>query len=459
MVRDDSRRAPSGMIGFTMVWSGQILSVLASAATSFALTLWAYGTYGSETALGLMATMFVIPFVLLTPIAGVLVDRHSRKLMMMVSDVVAVIATVGILAIHLGGQLELWHLYTAAAIMGLGHTFQWPAYSAAIATMIPKEQYSRANGMMSLVESGPSIFAPILAGALYPLLGLRGFLIFDIATFVVAIGALSFVHIPPPPQTAAGKESRGSMLTEIIYGFKYIFERRGLLHLLLFFLALNVVIGLAFNVFDPFILQRTGMDSTKLGAVRSAAAIGGVVGGLLITLWGGFKRRMRSILLGEALTGAVALICFGVVRSLPLWIAAAAVGAIFGPFVNGSSQAIWQAKVAPDLQGRVFSTRRFVAMGLLWMVPYASGWIAENVTEPAMTSSTWLSRSFGWLVGTSPGSGMALQFVLAGVLYVLIVLAAVFFIPSIRNLEDHLPDHDEMESAEEPSEALVETPS
>lgn len=440
----DSTR-PSGMLGFTFVWSGQILSVLASSATSFALTIWAYQTYGSATALGVISTSFLIPFMLLSPIAGVLVDRHSRKLMMMVSDVVAVVATVGILVMLSTGGLQIWHLFTAAAIMGLGHTFQWPAYSAAITTMLPKEQYNRANGMMSLVESGPAVFAPILAGALYPILGLRGILILDIATFFLAIGALTFVHIPPPPKTVEGQAGKGSIFSEAKYGFRYIFERKNLLHLLLFFLALNFVIGLAFNVFDPYILERTGNNSAYLGYVRSAAAIGAVVGGLMVTLWGGFKRKMKSILLGEALTGVTAMICFGLVRSLPFWILAAGVGAIFGPFVNGASQSIWQAKVAPDVQGRVFSARRMIAFGIGPVIPVLAGMLADYVTEPAMTSATWLSRTFGWLVGTSPGSGMALQFVLGGVLYVALVLGAFFFIPSIRNLEDHLPDHDELE--------------
>jgi MFS family permease len=433
------------MIGFTFVWAGQILSVLASSASSFALTIWAYETYGSATALGIITTAFLIPYMVMTPIAGVLVDRHSRKLMMMVSDVVAVAATVGILAMHALGGLRLWHLFAAAAVVGLGQTFQWPAYSAAITTMIPKEQYSRANGMMSLVESGPAVFAPILAGALYPVLGLRGILILDVATFLVAIGALVLVHIPPPPRSVEGQAARGTMLREAIFGFRYILRRRNLLHLLLFFLMLNVVVGLAHNVFSPYILARTGNNSAHLGYVRSAAAIGAVAGGLLVSLWGGFKRRMKSILLGEALTGAVALLCFGLVRSLPFWIAVAAVGAVFGPFVNGASQAIWQSKVAPDVQGRVFSARRFIAMAITPVVPIAAGALADYVTEPAMTSDTWLSGAFGWLVGTSPGSGMALQFVIAGVLYVLLVLAVFLFVPTIRNLEDHLPDHDQMD--------------
>ncbi|MGB2983323.1 MAG: MFS transporter [Candidatus Bipolaricaulia bacterium] len=441
-----SSRRPTGMLGFTFVWSGQILSVLASNATSFALTIWAYQTYGSATALGVVSTSFIIPFLLLSPIAGVLVDRHSRKMMMMVSDLVAVVATVGILAILGFGELQMWHLFVAAAIAGLGNTFQWPAYSAAITTMLPKEQYGRANGMMSLVDSGPAVFAPILAGALYPIFGLRGILIIDLCTFFLAIGALMVVHIPPPRRTAEGEAAKGSMLREALFGFRYIFERKCLLRLLLFFLALNFLFGLAYNVFDPFILERTANSSAHLGYVRSAAAIGGVVGGLLLSLWGGFKRRMRSVFLGEAMTGCAALVLFGVSRSLPMWILAAGIGALFFPLINGACQSIWQAKVAPDLQGRVFSARRMIAFAIGPITPVIAGVLADYVTEPAMTSVTWLSRTFGWLVGTSPGSGMALQFVLAGLLYFAIVVYVFLFVPSIRNVEDLLPDHDEMET-------------
>lgn len=444
MSRAKKPQRPSGMLGFSFVWAGQILSVLASSATSFALTIWAYQIYGSATALGVVSTAFIIPFLLLSPIAGVLVDRHSRKAMMMVSDCVAALATVGILVVLIYGELEMWHIYVAAAIMGLGNTFQWPAYSAAITTMLPKKHYSRANGMMSLVESGPAVFAPILAGALYPILGLAGILILDIGTFLFAIGALLVVHIPPPLVSAEGKEGRGSMLREAIFGFRYIFKRKSLLHLLLFFLALNFIIGLAFNVFNPFILERTANNSVLLGYVRSAAAIGGVVGGLIISVWGGFRRRMTSIFAGELFTGLVGVLLFGLSRSIPMWIVAAGLGAITGPLVNGASQAIWQAKVAPDLQGRVFSARRMIAFAIGPITPVLAGVLADYVTEPAMTSSTWLARTFGWLVGTSPGSGMALQFVLCGILYVALVIAVYLFVPSIRNLEELLPDHDQV---------------
>jgi MFS family permease len=444
----ETSKQPSGMSGFMIVWAGQLISVLASSMTQFALTIWAYQETGSATALGIISTAFLVPFLLLSPIAGVMVDRYNRKLMMMVSDLTAVTATAGILTLHAFGILEIWHLYIAAVINGLGNTFQWPAYSAAISTMVPKENYSRANGMMSLVESGPAVLAPILAGMLLPIITLTGVLVIDVVTFFLAILALTLVHIPQPEKTVEGQAESGGMLKEALYGFKYIFARRGLFGLLIFFVVLNFVIGISISLFSPFILERTNQSSEMLGIVTSANAIGAVAGGLLIGLWGGFKRRMTSIFLGEALTGLFLLTIFGLGRSLPVWIIGVVIGGIFPIFTNGASQAIWQAKVAPDVQGRVFSARRMIAFSVGPITPIIAGLLADYVTEPMMLGDTWLAGAFGWMVGTTPGSGMALQLVLTGILYMAVVGFTYAFIPHVRNLEDELPDHDQLQKLE-----------
>jgi DHA3 family macrolide efflux protein-like MFS transporter len=135
---------PTGMFGFTIVWLGQIISVLASSMTGFGMALWMYKQTESATAMAGMQVAFILPFLLISPIAGVLVDRHNRKLMMMVSDLTAVLSTAAIFILYATGNLQFWHLYIANVINGLGNAFQWPAYSAAISTMVPKEQYGRA---------------------------------------------------------------------------------------------------------------------------------------------------------------------------------------------------------------------------------------------------------------------------------------------------------------------------
>ncbi len=303
--------------------------------------------------------------------------------------------------------------------------------------------------MMSLIESGPAVLAPLLAGVLLPIITLTGILVIDVVTFFLAIFALMLVHIPKPVRTLEGQAGSGSILKEAIYGFKYIFARRGLFGLLIFFVVLNFVIGLSISLFSPFILERTNQSSEILGIVTSANAIGAVVGGLLISLWGGFKKRMNSIFIGEALTGLFLLLVFGLGRSLPIWVIAVVIGGIFPIFTNGASQAIWQAKVAPDIQGRVFSARRMIAWSVGPITPILAGLLADYVTEPAMRSSTWLAHAFGWMVGTTPGSGMALQLVLTGVLYMAVAIWTYLFVPHIRNLEAELPDHDQMQKGDE----------
>jgi hypothetical protein len=157
---------------------------------------------------------------------------------------------------------------------------------------------------------------------------------------------------------------------------------------------------------------------------------------------------VNSILLGEALVGLFGMVMFGLGRSLWFWMLMAGLGAVFFPLVNGASQAIWQAKVAPDVQGRVFSARRMIAWLSDPITPIIAGVLADYVTEPAMQSQTDLARTFGWLVGNEPGSGIALQFIFAGLAYTIIPLIVYLFVPTIRDLEDRLPDHDQMETLE-----------
>ena len=316
------KKAPAGMFGFTLVWLGQIVSVLATNMTAFALTIWVYQKTGSATALGLMQVFFITPFLLLSPIAGVMVDRYNRKLMMMVSDLAAGLATIAILVLQATGHLQLWHLYVAMIFEGLGNTFQWPAYSAAISTMVPKEQYGRANGMMSLIEAGPGVLAPLLAGALLPLIAFTGILTIDVVTFVLAILVLLMVFVPQPPRTAEGKASRGSIWKESAYGFKYIFARPSLLGLQLIFFFGNLFgRALPEHVLAPMILARTGNNTIMLGSVETAVAIAAVVGGIIMSAWGGFKRRVHGVLLGWFLASLFGTLVLGLGRGLPVWIA------------------------------------------------------------------------------------------------------------------------------------------
>jgi DHA3 family macrolide efflux protein-like MFS transporter len=440
-------RRLTGMLGFTIVCLGQVVSILASNMTGFALAIWVFQKTSSATALGIMQSAFVVPYLVFIPIAGALVDRYDRKLLMMVSDFTAALGTLAIFVLYATGMLEIWHFYAVNVLIGLGSAFHWPAYSAAITTMVPKAQYGRANGLMSLVQAGPGVLAPLLAGALLPLIGLNGILLIDMATFVVAIGALLVVHVPPPVRTAEGQEGKGSLLREAAFGFRYIFRRPSLLGLVVLLFFANLFLGFPNSVTVPLVLLRTGNDSLVLGAVQTAGAVSWVIGSLLMSAWGGFKRRIHGVLLGWSLYCVFGAILFGLGRDLTIWIPALLGAGIMATVGNTSSQALLQAKVAPDVQGRVFSARRMISWAPDALTPVLGGVLADLVMEPAMRSESVLASALGWLVGTGPGAGMSLLMIFFGLCTMLTLLSG-YLIQRVRNIQEILPDHDQLPAVE-----------
>ena len=314
------------MAGLSIVLGGQAVSILASSMTGFALSIWVFQKTSSATSLGIMQSAFTLPYLLIIPLAGVLVDRYDRKLMMMVSDLAAGLGSLAILILLATGHLQVWHFYLVNILIGLGNAFQWPAYSAAITTMVPKEQYGRANGLMSFVQAGPSAVAPLLAGTLLPVIGLKGILMIDIATFILAIGALLVVHVPKPERTVEGLQGKGNLLQEAAFGFKYIFQRPPLLGFVVMLFFANLFLGFPNSVHVPMILSRTGNNSLVLGAVETAGAISWTLGSLIMSSWGGPRRRIHGVLLGWSLYCLCGNIIFGLGRGLGIWIPAILVG-------------------------------------------------------------------------------------------------------------------------------------
>jgi len=435
-----TRARPGGMAGFTLVWVGQLLSLLGSGMTAFAITIWAWQETGQATTLALVGLFSFAPTMLLSPVAGALVDRWNRKLVMMLSDLASGLATIALLVLHQAGALEIWHLYVLGAWAGAFAAFQFPAYSAAISTMLPAKQYARASGMLSLAESASGIAAPVLAGLLLAVVGLVGVLVIDIVTFVIAVATLLFVAIPQPSSSAEGIAARGNLWRDAGYGFRFIVARPALLRLQLLFTANNFIATFGTVVVAPMVLARTGSDQLALAGVHAAMGAGGVAGGLLLSLWGGPRRRIHGVLLGMAGYGLLGTLPLGLGPSQPWWMAAAFVGSFIIPVLNGSNQAIWQAKVPPDVQGRVFAARRFIAQGTAPLAMVVVGPLADRVMEPAMQAGGSLAAAFGPWVGVGPGAGMALMLVLAGATTGVVGLLG-YLSAQVRDVEDRLPDH------------------
>jgi len=432
---------PQGMTAFTIVWFGQVISLMGSAMSGFALTLWAWQTYQSATVMALVGFFNFAPTILFSPLAGALVDRWNRKLVMMLSDLATGLMSVIIFVLLAFGHLEIWQLYLTGVIAGSFQAFQWPAYSASSTLMVPKQQYARASGMMGLADMGSGILSPILAAALIGTIRLQGILLIDIATFIFAISVLLWIVVPQPKQTSDGQLAQGSLWKESLYGFQYIWARKPLLGLQLVFFGGNFLASVGFTLMAPMLLARTLNNAVTLGSVESVGAIGGVLGGLAITAWGGMQHKVHGVLLGWGFSAIFGLILLGSGSSPLGWAVFLGLGMFFHPIIDSSNQAIWQAKVAPDIQGKVFSVRRLIAQLSVPLSLLMAGPLADQVFEPALSSQQGsLSGVFSWLVGTGPGAGMALMLVIAGAFSVLIA-ACGYLIPAIRNVETLLPDH------------------
>ncbi|MEG4215632.1 MFS transporter [Microcoleus sp. Pol14C6] len=394
---------------FIQLWLGQTASMIGSAMSGFALTIWIWESTSQATALALLMLFIQLPRILLAPVAGILVDRWNRKFLMGIGDAVSALLTFTILLLYISQNLQIWHIYVAAAINGIFDQLQQLAYSAAIATMMPEKHYSRASSLSFLASYGASIIAPTLAGILYSAIGLSGIFTIDLATFTIAIATLVSVKIPQPAIASNPQPTRPHLLQELSFGFRYIVERPSLLALLvsvsLFWFAHDIGAAL----YSPMILARTGNNARILGTILSAAGAGGVLGASIVSIWGGPKRRIRGFLLGMAGAG-LSKIVFAFGQALSIWIPAQFCSSFNFPILGSSNEAIWLAKVPPEVQGRVFATRAVIvqlasAIGLL-----IAGPLADRVFEPAMQPGGFLAAIFGGIIGTGAGAGMALLY-------------------------------------------------
>ena len=439
---NDAKR-PTGMRSFTVIWFGQLVSMLGTGMTNFALSFYIYEKTGQATALTIAIFCFVAPSIILSPLAGALVDRWNRKLVIILADLAAWVVTLAWLLILLtSGDLELWQIYLGNIVAGAFNALQFPAFSAAVTLLIPKEQYGRASGMLNFAGAASEILAPVFAGALLGPFGLVSIMLVDVVTFVVGIVTLLVINIPQPePEAIPDGGTRPSLWQDSLYGFKYIRQRPGLLGLQFAFTALNFISAFGGVVVVPMILARTANSATSLATVQSIAAFGGVAGGLLMSTWGGPKRKVKGVLLGMSLENLLGPIVIGLSKAVPGWAVGSFMSQLFIPVINGSNQAIWQSKVPPAVQGRVFATRRMIAQISFPLALLFAGPLADRVFEPAMASDGWAAALFGPLVGVGPGAGMSLMVLLSGLIGVAVGLI-VYAIPSVRNVETVLPDFD-----------------
>jgi MFS family permease len=423
---------------FITIWLGQMVSTIGSFMTVFALTIWVWQQTGSATDLSLVTFFSQLPRIFVTPFAGIIVDRFNRRNLMLLGDWIALFCTGTIALLYLAERLQIWHLYLAVAVYGCFGQLQTLAYSTSIAMLVPQKDYTRAESMVAAVGYGSAIIAPALAGSLYNVIGLRGIILIDLITFTVAIGTLLGVQIPQPPEhTSAERESIWQKLT---FGSRYISTKPGLIAMVIAFscFALPSEIGKA--LYSPLILARSGGDAQVLGTVTTAAGIGGIVGAVLLSVWGGFKRRIHGMLLGFIGTGFFKII-LGLGQTPLVWMGAHFAASLPIPLFYSSSNAIWYSKVPPALQGRVLAADQMIGLVITAFSALIAGPLVDRIFEPAMQSGGSLAGVFGAIVGTGSGAGIALLYTFTALCTMLVGIGGYAF-RTLRDVEVLLGDRE-----------------
>lgn len=425
---------------FWVVWVGQLVSQVGTAMTGFAMTIWVYQESASVTRLGIMLLAVNLPGILLAPTAGVMVDRVNRRIVMLAADSVAGLGSLTLAMLFFTDSLIYWQILVVVAVSSAASSFQEPAYRSAIPTIVPKEHLGRANGLSELGPGIGTLVAPAIAGGLLLAVGLGAVLAVDFITFTVAAATLLLVRFPDVREAGAVKRS---VLREFLEGLDYLRDRRGLLGFLFIAAGLNFVLTFANVLWIPVFLGF--MNEGGLGVTMSAMGVALVVGSVIMSAWGGPKARVRGML-GLMALGGMGLIVAGL-RPDPV-VAVGGSMLLMGvvPIVNGTSQTLWQTKIAPGIQGRVFSTRRMVAQMATPVAFVAAGPVADNVFEPLLMPGGPLASSLGGVWDTGVGRGSA--FLISCVGLAVIALAALAWLtPTIRNIERDIPDAvPEMES-------------
>lgn len=453
---------------FNALWLGQMISIVGSGLTGFALRVWAYEQTASVTQFALITFFYGLPGILISPFAGVLVDRWDRRKTIMLSDFGAALSTFGILLLVTNDMLQIWHIYIAVAIISLFGAIQEPASQATISLLVPKQRLGRANGMMQIGPAASRIVAPFLAGILLVTIGLRGIAQIDLATFLFAIIVLFAIRIPNPSREAApaGTQTKGenklkAYITEAKLGWQYVRERVGLYYLMLLSIIINLTQGMVVVLIAPIVLSFA--NAQTLGWVFAVSGTGALLGAITMSVWGGPKRKMNSFFIFGFLR-SILLLLGGLQPNAWLIALASAFYLFFSQLVSASITAIWQTKVPSQIQGRVFATLRIIATLFFPLGQILAGPLSDYVFQPMFEVGGVLAGSVGQVIGVGSGRGIGFLLIVTGFINLVLVIWA-YLQPRIRLVEDEIPDavQDEDEgktdSIEHNNTAVTATPS
>ncbi len=391
----------------------QSVSQLGSSMTSFALVLWAYEQSRSALSVSLLSFCNYVPYILVSIFAGTFVDRHRKKTIMLVADCVAAAGTVAVFGLFSSGWLEIWNIYIINAVIGITTAFQQPASAVAVGKLVPKDKVSNVSGMNSFSQNLIVVFSPMLAAAFFAAGGLPLILLVDLTSFMLAFCVLLFV-IQIPDQVV--KKNFRSPFAGTAEGFAFLRKEKGIFYIMLTMALINFFSRLTYeNILSPMILARSGGSSMTLGIVNACMGIGGIAGGIIVSLKKESHRKAGMIYLSAALSFLFGDLLMAVGRNGFWWSAAAIAASVPIPFIMANQNAILYKRVPEEIQGRVFAVRNAVQFGTIPVGILLGGYLADYVFEPFMNKGTEPAMLLGRIVGNGGGSGMAAMFLCTGI--------------------------------------------
>ncbi|MBL8080353.1 MAG: MFS transporter [Anaerolineales bacterium] len=345
---------------FYTLWTGQALSLLGSQLVQFAIIWHLTQTTQSATTLSIASMMGLLPQVLLSPFIGTWVDRGNRRLILMFADGTVALVTLILAVLFAMGSVQVWHIYLVLLTRAVAGGFHQSAFGASVVLLVPKDQLGRVQGFNQALYGGMSIISAPLGAFLLAVLPMQGILGIDISTALIAISIVFFTHIPQPER---GENAASTFWQDFAAGYRYIAAWRGLVIILI----LAMVINFFFSATEPLtpllITKHFNGDASQLGLWLSLFSVGTLIGGLVLGVWGGFRRKIVTALFGLILMG-VLVFGIGIIPS-NLFIFGLVINTAFGliiPIVNGSIGATLQSSIKPDMQGRVFAFIQSAAM-------------------------------------------------------------------------------------------------
>ena len=404
---------------FFTIWTGQAISLLGSQMVSFAIIWYLTEQTGSATVLSMSSLFSILPAVILAPIAGTFVDRNNRKWIMIVSDFVTGLVRLLGVFLFATGLIQVWHIYLMIFIGSAAGAFQRPANSASSALMVPKKALSRVSGMNQALNGAMNIVGAPLGALLMSVTTIPVILLIDFATMLLAIIPLFFIPIPQPEAKTDtnGAVIKKSFFADLKEGLQFITSWGGLGLLLVIIMMINFFVSPAMNLIPLLVSQYFGKTEVELALLNSVIGVCMLVGGLILSAWGGFKKRILTVYMSLLLAGiGISMVGFVPSTGFNLSLIAFGLIALMLPLINGTLHAIFQASIPPGIQGRVTSLSSFVSM---LAIPIGTA-IAGPVSD-AVGIQSWFIIS-------------GITMFLSGVLG--------FFLPSLRNVESKHQSHD-----------------